>query len=172
VNNTLLLNASYEPIKVISWKKAISLFFLENVEVVENYDSDIRSVSISIKMPAVVRLLRYVKISHRKPPLSKINLLARDEHRCQYCGKALDYKSATLDHVVPRSQQGVTSWENVVIACGQCNRKKGGRTPEQANMRLKKPPASPDWLPVVDLHVHRTLPNCWLIFLGENDPLD
>ncbi len=169
MNNTLLLNASYEPIKVISWKKAISLFFLEKVEVIEHYDADVRSVSLSIKMPAVVRLLRYVKISRRKPPLSKINLLARDNYCCQYCHKQLDYKSSTFDHVVPRSQQGQTTWDNVVIACGTCNRKKGGRTPEQANMKLKIQPQVPDWLPVVNVHVHRTLPNCWLLFLGDSD---
>lgn len=165
MNSTLLLNASYEPIKVISWRKAISLFFLDKVEVVECYSMDIRSVSVSVKMPSVVRLLRYANISKRKPRLSKLNLLARDNYQCQYCSTELDFSNATFDHVVPRSHQGETSWENLVIACGSCNRKKGGRTPKEARMKLHKKPVAPDWLPILHFRYEDDLPQAWLDFL-------
>ncbi len=162
---TLLLNASYEPLKIIPWERAITLFFLGKVEVVDEYEQEIRSVSLVVRMPSVVRLLRYVKLGRRKPPLSKLNLLARDEFCCQYCSKDISYRDATIDHVVPRSQGGITVWENVVIACGTCNRKKGGRTPDEARMSLKKPPVVPEWLPILNVRLHRTMPASWRLFL-------
>ena len=167
LDSTLLLNASYEPIRVISWKKAITLFFLEKVEVVETYERDIRSVNLSIKMPAVVRLLRYAKFSRRKPPLTKMNLMARDINACQYCSIELAYKDATIDHVKPRSHGGETSWSNVVLCCHSCNRKKGGRNPQQANMELNKVPIQPEWLPVLNVQLSPMLPESWIIFLKE-----
>lgn len=165
---TLLLNASYEPLKVISWERAITLFFLGKVEVVENYEREIRSVSLAIKVPAVVRLLRFIHIGQRRPPLSRINLLCRDNHQCQYCGIELSYGESTIDHVKPRSQGGGTSWENVVLACQHCNRKKGGRTPQEARMHLKREPVAPEWLPVLNLRIHRQMPEAWLVFLGRS----
>ena len=167
METTLLLNASYEPLRVISWQRAVTLSFLGKVEVVNSYDTEIRSVSVALKVPAVVRLLRYVKLGRRRPPLSKLNLLARDEFSCQYCGLELSQREATIDHIVPRSQGGGTSWENVVVACGHCNRKKGGRTPAEAHMKLRKPVVTPEWLPVLNVRLHRNLPECWLIFLGD-----
>lgn len=163
---TLLLNASFEPIRVISWQRAITLFFLGKVEVVEEYDREVRSVSVTIKMPAVVRLLQYVQLGRRRPPLSRINVLARDEFHCQYCNHFLSRRDATLDHVIPRSQGGTTSWENVVTACHECNRKKGGRTPKQAGMHLVKLPLQPEWLPILSMKFHTSLPQAWLIFLS------
>lgn len=153
--------------RVISWQRAISLFFLGKVEVVEEYDREIRSVSVAIKMPAVVRLFRYVKLGKRRPPLNRTNILARDRFACQYCGSHLGAREATLDHVLPRSQGGTTCWENVVTACANCNRKKGGRTPKQANMRLLSHPIQPDWLPVLSVKFSARLPEAWLVFLEE-----
>ena len=109
MQSVLLLNASYEPLKVISWKRAVTMFFLGKVEVVEEYEHDIRSVSLVFKAPAVVRLVSYVSIRKKAPPLTRANLLARDNFECQYCGTGLNSKSSTLDHVIPRSQQGGTS---------------------------------------------------------------
>ncbi|MCB0319809.1 MAG: HNH endonuclease [Bdellovibrionales bacterium] len=162
----LLLNASYEPLKVISWRRAITLFFSEKVEVVEEYDHEIRSVSIAIKAPAVVRLLSYVKAGKRTPPLSRFNILARDGFRCQYCGKNLSAREATLDHVIPRSKGGKTSWDNVVCCCRACNIEKGSRTPSQALMRLAQTPVRPDWLPVLQFRFNGRIHPSWETFLS------
>lgn len=168
MEGTLLLNSSFEPIKVICWQKAITLLFLGKVEIVDSYDREVRSVSLAFKMPAVVRLLRYVKLKRRKPPLTRLNLLARDGFRCQYCEAELHFQNSTMDHVVPRSQGGATNWQNLVAACHPCNRKKGGRTPAQARMPLKQEPFEPQWLPVLSLKVYKNLPEPWLVFLGED----
>lgn len=165
MQSTLLLNSSFEPLKVITWQRAITLMFLGKVEVVNVYEREVRSVTLAVKVPAVVRLLRYVKLGKRKPPLTKINLLSRDNFCCQYCSVSLSTKDSTVDHVIPRSRGGLTVWNNVVIACDSCNRKKGGRTPEQANMALNKVPVEPEWLPVLSLSFRRELPEPWLTFL-------
>ncbi len=165
MDGTLLLNSSFEPIKVISWEKAVTLFFLNKVEIVDVYERDVRSVTVAIKMPAVVRLLRYVKFHKKRPPLTRINLLARDQFQCQYCGEVLSYGEQTIDHVVPRSQGGTTHWENVVSACNGCNRKKGGQTPLQARMNLLAEPHEPDWLPVLTMRFKRNIPKPWISFL-------
>jgi len=167
VDGTLLLNSSFEPIKVISWQKAVTLLFLEKVEIVDSYDREVRSVSLALKVPAVVRLLRYVKLKRRRPPLTRLNLLARDGFKCQYCLEPLSHDTSTMDHVVPRSQGGGTSWQNVVSACHHCNRKKGGRTPAQARMPLRDSPFEPQWLPVLSMRFYHNLPPSWLAFLGE-----
>jgi 5-methylcytosine-specific restriction endonuclease McrA len=167
VNSTLLLNASYEPLKVISWERAVTLFFLGKVEVVEQYERDVRSVSIVIKVPAVVRLLKYVKLGKRKPPLNKINLLSRDNYTCQYCSDSLSRGEATVDHVIPKSKGGISSWDNVVIACSGCNRKKGNRTPREASMRLLSKPEAPEWLPVLNCEFLIEVPSPWKIFLSS-----
>ncbi len=165
VESTLLLNASFEPLRVISWQKAITLSFLGKVEVVESYEREVRSVTLAMKVPAVVRLLRFVHLGRRRPPLSKMNLLARDEFECQYCGMSLGLNNSTVDHVIPRSQGGGTSWDNVALACHPCNRKKGGRTPKQAKMKLAKVPIAPDWLPVFTFHLRTQIPKSWQLFL-------
>ena len=164
----MLLNASFEPIKVISWQKAVTLLFLGKVEVVDEYEREIRSVSLALKMPAVVRLLRYAKFARRKPPLTRLHLLARDAFCCQYCGCSLSYVDATMDHVLPRSQGGASSWKNLVTACHPCNRRKGGRTPQQAKMALLSEPCEPDWLPVVTMRFYHNLPSSWLTFLTSS----
>ncbi len=165
MDTTLLLNASYEPLRVISWQRAISLFFLGKVEVVDVYEREVRSVTLVMKVPAVVRLLRFVKLGTHKPPLNKANLLARDFCSCQYCGKLLSAREATVDHIIPRSRGGSTCWENVVVACGSCNRRKGGRTPKEARMVLRCAPIAPEWLPVLNVRLQRNVPDAWIVFL-------
>src|SRR5512134_2453131 len=101
---TLLLSQGFEPIKVISWQRAITLLFLGKVEVIEEYDHNVRSVSLVIKIPAVVRLLRAFR-RHAKPvKFSRVNIYARDHYRCQYCGRRASISELTYDHVTPRSQ--------------------------------------------------------------------
>lgn len=169
MRSALLLNSSFEPLKVISWQRAVTLFFTGKVEVVEEYDLDIHSVSLVIKAPAVVRLLRYAKIGTRKPPLCKINILARDDFECQYCGIELRTQDATLDHVLPRCRGGTTKWNNIVTCCRNCNRKKGGKTPDEARMPLRKKPEQPDWLPVISFRMNGNIPKAWRDFLFNND---
>ncbi|MCB9030732.1 MAG: HNH endonuclease [Deltaproteobacteria bacterium] len=135
------------------------------VEVVEEYDHDIRSVSLVIKAPAVVRLLSYVQRHKQKPSLSRANIFARDNFECQYCGDTLNAASATVDHVLPRSRGGQTTWENIVTCCSACNRDKGQKTPKEAKMPLRKVPIQPDWLPVLQFKLNGQIPNSWHTFL-------
>lgn len=167
MKSVLLLNASYEPMKIISWQRAITMFFSGKVEVVEEYDHDIRSVSMIIKAPAVVRLLRYVTIRRRCPPLNRRNVFARDGGVCQYCNKALRYEQATLDHVIPRSKKGTTTWDNIVCCCGRCNRKKGNKTPAEAGMPLLAQPIEPGWLPVIRMKLNGEIPGIWQSFIAH-----
>ena len=127
MDKTLLLNVTYEPLRVISWKKAVTLLTLGKVEVVEEYDREIHSISFSIRLPAVVRLLKLVRWRRDVVKFSRKNIYVRDHEMCQYCGKHLQSKEITYDHVIPKSQGGDTSWENVVTCCMTCNRKKGGK---------------------------------------------
>lgn len=164
VAHTLLLNSTYEPLKVITWQRAVTLMWLGKVEVVRTYDRDVRSVTVRLRMPAVVRLLRFVRRRAPAVSFSRRNLFARDEATCQYCGRRCDPPELTYDHVLPRSQGGRTEWTNVVTCCVPCNRRKGGRTPEQAGMRLLRPPRRPDHVLVVTVAV-KNAPESWRDFL-------
>lgn len=164
MSDTLLLNASFEPIKIISWQKAITLFFRGKVEVVTEYDKEVRSVSIALKIPSVVRLTRYINLRGNNLPLTKLNLLTRDSFMCQYCGTSLNKTSATLDHVVPRSRGGQRTWNNIVSACQSCNRKKGAKTPREAHMPLINEPFEPSWLPVFEVRIKGKIPLDWNAF--------
>ena len=138
MEQALLLNASYEPLKVVNWQKAITLWCQGKVEVIADHDREIRAVSVSFKLPSVIRLLRFVKIRRRFDyvPFSRANIYARDNHTCQYCREAFSTPELTFDHVVPVAHGGRKDWENIVTCCVSCNRKKGGRTPAEAGMRL------------------------------------
>ncbi len=151
----LLLNASFQPIQVISWQKAIQLFFSGKVEVVESSDRMIRSVSITIPIPRVIRLIRFVPLNSRKKNsvvrFTRNHVFLRDHHTCQYCGQKPPTQHLTMDHVTPVVKGGKKTWDNIVTACRPCNIKKGGRTPEEAGMRLKRPPREPAWLPFIGI---------------------
>ncbi len=168
---TLVLNPAYQPVARIPWQRAITLLFLGKVEVVEAYeDQTIRSVSFELKVPSVVRFLR--SLTRRKPVIrfSRENVYARDNGRCQYCQKHVSRAEATYDHVIPRAQGGVTSWQNIVIACVPCNQRKGGRTPEQARMPLKVVPVRPTKLPDslrVTLSFQKGMPVAWQNWLRD-----
>ena len=116
------------------------------MEVISVYDREIRAVSFSFKLPSVIRLLRYIRIKRRFDyvPFSRANIYARDGHTCQYCGaQAVPTGELTFDHVVPVAHGGRKDWENIVTCCVSCNRRKGGRTPEEAGMRLMRRPQRP-----------------------------
>ncbi|MBD3305666.1 HNH endonuclease [candidate division KSB3 bacterium] len=174
MEKTLLLNATYEPLRIISWKKAITLLILEKVEVIEHYDRMIHSISFALPLPAVVRLRHMVKWRKDDVKFSRQNIYARDQGLCQYCGKNLHHREITYDHVIPKSQGGITSWENVVTCCIACNRKKGGRTPQQARMTLLKLPRRPAWHDAFRLAVGGLpyTPESWHAYLYWNVKVD
>jgi len=176
MEHTLVLNATYEPINIVSWKKALTLLFQDKVEVLAEYDREIRSVNFTIKMPSVLRLLRYVKIRKRFPHVKfcRANIYARDNHTCQYCGRRCSTEDLTFDHVVPIVKGVDKTWDNIVTCCVRCNHKKGGQTPEEAGMRLIRPPGQPEWVPTI-LHVTiglRTAPDAWRDYLYWNVELE
>lgn len=172
MENTLLLAATYEPVSVISWKSAIKLLFLNKVEVIEEYDQELHSTYLVIKMPAVVRLLSVFKKKNRRVKFSRINIYTRDRFRCQFCGKSGDVKDFTFDHVIPRARGGKTEWENIVTCCVKCNIKKADRTPQEAGMRLIKKPKRPTWLPAVTIRINqRPVPEQWVDYLYWNSTL-
>lgn len=159
---TLLLSQGYEPLKVISWQRAFTLLTLGKVEVLEEYDADVRTMTVVFKVPAVVRLLRAFR-RHKKPvKFSRANIYARDQYRCQYCGTKAPIADLTYDHVLPRAQGGKTTWHNIVTCCYECNRHKGNRTPEQAGMRLRASPTQPTWVPAVTIRISTvSVPDAW-----------
>ena len=155
MEQTLLLNATYEPLKVVRWQKAVTLWCQGKVEVISVHDREVRSVSISLKLPSVIRLLRYIRIKYRfgYVPFSRANIYARDNHTCQYCGLRFQLNELTFDHVVPVAQGGRKDWENIVTCCITCNRRKGGRTPVEARMRVVRKPRRPTRVPAVRVTV-------------------
>ena len=166
MQQTLVLTQGYRPHVVVTWQKAVTLWFLGKVEVLEEYDNDIRSISLVIKIPAVVRLLRAFRRHARPVKFSRVNIYARDNYKCQYCGKKALISELTYDHVVPRAHGGLTEWTNIVTCCYLCNRKKGGRTPSEASMRLLAQPAQPNWVPAVAIRISlRSVPDAWQDYL-------
>jgi 5-methylcytosine-specific restriction endonuclease McrA len=175
MEQTLLLNATYEPLRVVHWQKAITLWFQGKVEIVAHHDREVRSVSFSMKLPSVIRLLRRIRVrrSVEYVPFSRANIYARDNHSCQYCGEVLASSELTFDHVVPVAQGGRKDWENIVTCCIGCNRKKGGRTPEQAGMKLVRHPKRPDRAPALRIKFElRTAPESWRDYFYWNIKLD
>ncbi len=160
---TLLLTPWMMPHKIIPWQTAVTMTFLGKVEVLEEYDDDICSPTLAIKTPAVVRLKRPLGGMKRGVKFSRVNVFARDEFRCQYCGARLPVHALNYDHVVPRVQGGKTVWENIVTSCYDCNARKRGRTPEQAGMRLLRPPVKPKTLPMTTVLPRdgRRIPEAW-----------
>src|SRR5258708_6188119 len=175
MEQTLLLNATYEPLRVVHWQKAITLWCQGKVEIVAVYDREVRSVSFSFKLPSVIRLLRRIRMRRRVEyvPFSRANIYARDNHRCQYCGDHFPTSDLTFDHVVPVAQGGRKDWENIVTCCITCNRKKGGRTPEQARMHLIRHPRRPDRAPAIRITFGiRNAPESWRDYVYWNVELE
>ncbi|MBN1134978.1 MAG: HNH endonuclease [Anaerolineae bacterium] len=147
MTQVLVLNATYEPMSVVSVRRAVLLLLKEKAEIVEAAEAYLRSARLQLPVPLVIRLVCYVRIPHRLSlPVSRRTVLARDQYTCQYCGAQPGRAQLTMDHVVPRSRGGETCWENVVTACGPCNRRKGGRTPDEAQMPVLKSPRRPRYL--------------------------
>ncbi|HEY5162150.1 MAG TPA: HNH endonuclease [Terriglobales bacterium] len=136
----LVLNASYEPINVCAARRAIVLV-LKGVAMAEEENGHyLHSTRISIRVPSVIRLLEYRRIPHQTRSLSRKNILLRDRNICQYCGTVLPSSELTLDHVIPRSRGGASTWENLVACCHSCNRRKGNQSVHEAGMKLMREP--------------------------------
>jgi 5-methylcytosine-specific restriction endonuclease McrA len=155
----LVLNASYEPINVCAARRALVLVLKGVASAEEHSPTSVHSTRRTVQLPSVIRLLEYRRIPHQTRALSRKNILMRDRYTCQYCLKTLPSSEMTLDHVIPRSRAGETTWENLVACCHYCNNKKGCRTPEEAGMRLTRPPRP------FSLHTSRHL----MRLLGKSD---
>jgi 5-methylcytosine-specific restriction endonuclease McrA len=163
---TLVLSQGYEPVRVVSWQRAITMISLGKVEIIEEYDGFIRSTSVVVKVPAVVRLINAFRRVKKPVKFSRINIYGRDGYKCQYCGNKERMGELTYDHVLPKSRGGKTSWTNIVTCCYECNSKKRDRTPQEARMKLLSEPVRPKWVPAVAITVSRvSVPDAWRDYL-------
>lgn len=145
----LVLNAGYEPLSLVSVRRAVILLLHEKAELLEATQQMISSASRSIPIPLVIRLVHYVKLPHRRVPATRSAVMLRDAYTCQYCGDTPGRGNLTVDHVVPRSRGGVHDWHNLVTACKRCNQKKGSLTPDEAMMHLLRKPFEPSYVALV-----------------------
>ena len=192
-NNVLVLNKHYAAIRVVSVRRAFSLLFRQMAEVVHvekdeflSYDLEswcdvselkwrfepdghdwLRTVQLEIAVPRIIRLLFYDRLPRQQVKFNRRNIFARDQSRCQYCGKRFSTTALSLDHVVPRSRGGTSTWENVVCCCIQCNVRKGGRTPKEAHMKLTTPPKQPRRSPVLRIKLSEGRYASWKHFLDH-----
>lgn len=193
--SVLVLNRNYTAVRVVSARRAFALLYCNHAEVIDAHDEqwdvlDFQSwVDLSqqrkeragqqdqfvctprywILVPRVIRLVSYDKVPRREVRFSRRNILARDEHRCQYCGKRLPTSQLSLDHVTPKSRGGKSSWTNVVTACNPCNTRKGGRMPWEASMKLRRIPAVPKKNPTLADKVESPTYRIWRLFLGDGE---
>ncbi len=168
MDQTLVLNATYEPLRVVPWQKAITLLFQGKVEVIAHHDREIRGVTVRVKLPSVLRLLRHVRMKRRfaDVPFSRGNVYARDDYHCQYCAARFPPAELTFDHVIPVARGGRKSWDNIVTCCVTCNRAKGDLVPEEAGMTLVRRPRRPPALPYLTLRVGiKRAPESWRDYL-------
>ncbi|MEM8905635.1 MAG: HNH endonuclease [Actinomycetota bacterium] len=162
----LVLNATFEPISVVSWRRAIVLVVGGRAEPVASDGEAVRSERLAVDVPSVVRLRRYVRVPHRRhAPLSRRAVLVRDRWTCQYCGDRAD----GVDHVRPRSREGEHRWENVVAACRSCNARKGDRLLSETSFRLRCRPTAPPVMSAAALAL-RTVPPSWRPYLPPDVP--
>lgn len=194
-SSVLVLNRYYMAVHVINVRRAIALLFRDLAEVIHseddryaNYDfvswreisalraafderepdeDWIRSVNFELQVPRIIRLLSYDKVPKQQIRFNRRNVFARDHNRCQYCGVHFSSSELSLDHVLPRSQGGEMSWQNIVCCCVKCNVKKGGRTPRQAHMKLIKQPVRPKRSPVLAAKLGNPKYESWRTFLSN-----
>ena len=163
MQSALVLNATYEPLSVVSSRRAICLVLGDKADLIEHDESYLRSERLSLPNPSVIRLRYVVKVPyHRRTSLSRRAVFARDDNRCQYCAGIAD----SLDHVMPRSRGGLHIWENVVAACRKCNLGKRDRTPDEAGMKLAKVPLIPKELAWVTVAAG-SVPDLWKPYLAQ-----
>ena len=190
-SNVLVLNKHYAAVRVVSARRALTLLFKGIADVVAledeqyaSYDFDswralseyrskfqrdhhewVQCIKFELAIPRIVRLLFYDRLPRQGVKFNRRNIFARDRNRCQYCGKRFSTSELSLDHVLPRSQGGEANWTNIVCCCVKCNVKKGGRTPDEANMKLITKPVKPARSPVVTLRLNSQKYASWKQFL-------
>jgi 5-methylcytosine-specific restriction endonuclease McrA len=160
----LVLNATYEPINVCTVRRAVVLVLKEKAELVEHADFSLHSASTTLPRPTVIRLVSYVRVPRdtRRRKITRRAVFARDNWTCQYCGARTNL---TVDHVIPRSKGGASTWENIVASCAPCNRRKGDALPRQVGMELRRQPRTPS--PQVFIQVAApTVPLAWRQYLN------
>jgi 5-methylcytosine-specific restriction endonuclease McrA len=192
-SKVLVLNKLYMAMRVVSARRAFILLAKELAEVVHvedgrylNYDFEswrdiaalqkefererhdwVRTVRFEIAVPRIIRLLGYDRLPQQDVRLNRRNLFARDRNQCQFCGKHFPTGDLSIDHIIPRAQGGGDTWENLVCACIWCNAKKGGRTPDQAGMKLVRIPRRPRRNPLISLRLGSPRYQSWKAFLDE-----
>lgn len=193
-SSVLVLNRFFMAVHIISARRAFSLVFKRAAEVVhvvdDRYDSFnfeswrdlsqyreffpdddphdwVRTVSFQIRVPRVIRLMGYDKLPRQRVKFNRRNLFARDENRCQYCGRRFRTSELSLDHVIPRSRGGQAAWTNLVCACTACNKRKGGRTPKEAGIKLIREPRQPRRSPIVRMKLRSRKYGSWKAFLDN-----
>lgn len=140
----LVLNQDYSPLSLCTVQRAFLLVFLEKADLISGLEGQfLRTVTARYPKPAVIRIRTYIRIPYKEVELSRQNVFKRDSYRCQYCGTA---KDLTLDHVLPRSRKGRSSWTNLVTACKNCNARKGDALPEEVGLILKSKPYKPSFI--------------------------
>jgi 5-methylcytosine-specific restriction endonuclease McrA len=192
-SKVLVLNKLYVAIRVISAKRAFCMLARNLAEVIHvdngsyiNYDFEswtqisalqqqferekhdwVRTVRLQIAVPRIIRLLGYDRLPAQTVKLNRRNLFARDRNQCQYCGRHFTTSDLSIDHVTPRAQGGLDTWENLVCACIKCNARKGGRTPDQASMKLVRAPIRPKRNPLIALRLGNDKYQSWKAFLDD-----
>ena len=192
-SSVLVLNRFYMAVHVVNVRRALGLLFRELAEVIHleegqyaNYNFEswreistlrssfkqqhedwIRSINFELQAPRVIRLLSYDRVPRQTLRFNRRNLFARDGNRCQYCGHSFPTSELSLDHIVPRSRGGDTSWENVVCACVACNVRKGGRTPQEAHMKLIRHPVKPKRSPLLSVKLDNPKYESWKTFVDN-----
>lgn len=195
-SSVLALNRQYVAVHILSVRRAFCLLYKGAAEVIsveedlyQNYTFDdwleasllqaslnltdeesewVRSVNFEIRVPRVIRLLRYERLPRNSIKFNRRNIFLRDENCCQYCGRRYGSQRLSLDHVMPKSRGGPTNWENIVCCCLDCNVRKGGRTPHEAGMALMKVPRKPSRNPLLFQHMNSRKYRIWRTFLNED----
>lgn len=159
----LVLDENFLPIKIISWEKAIIYILNQKAEIIEEYhDFIVRSVSLALKVPKILKVFGKSRVFQRKVSLTNRNIHMRDNYTCAYCNHKFKDELLTVDHIKPLCQGGdKRNWLNLITACQKCNYKKAGRTPDQANMHLKFQPFIPKWSPKLFLGMNPHELNNW-----------
>jgi 5-methylcytosine-specific restriction endonuclease McrA len=147
MHRVLVLNATYEPLSIVSLRRAVVLLLKEKAELIEAAEERLHAARAWLPVPLVIRLVYYVRIPRQATMApTRHTVMLRDNYTCQYCGNAPGRTNLTLDHILPSSRGGQMAWDNMVTACRPCNTRKGDRTPEEAGMSLRRRPGRPHYL--------------------------